>query len=293
MKSKKLFYIGLSAVIALAFIVWGIDFLKGKNLFHSSNYYFVSLDNVSGLTVSSPVTANGLKVGQVREMTYEYDNPGHVCVELALDNELKITQGTQAKLTTDLLGTASIVLEIPVNKPTIAVGSTIEGGVNSSLVDQMQTSVMPILPKVDSLVAATTALVSNPALIATLNRLDQISQDLNTVSATLAASSKQLPMLLSSANTAMTDAKTVTGNLNTFTSSLNRMPLQQTVENLEQFSASLKQISATLEGHNSSLGMLINDPALYNNLNATVNSLDSLVVDIKAHPKRYLKFSVF
>ncbi len=293
MKSKKLFYIGLSAVVALSFMVWGIDFLKGKNLFHSANYYFVSLENVTGLTVSSPVTANGLKVGQVREMTYEYDNPGHVRVELALDNELKITQGTRALLASDLLGTAYIALEIPVNKPVVAVGSTIDGGATPSLVSEMQTSVMPLLPKVDSLLMATTALVSNPALAATLNRLDQISTDLSIVSANLAASSKQMPALLSSANVAMADAKGVAANLNTFTTSLNQMPLKQTVENLEQFSTSLKQITATLEGRDSSLGMLINDPALYHNLNATVNSLDSLVVDIKAHPKRYLKFSVF
>ena len=94
MKSKKLVYIGISAIVALIILIVGVNFLKGINLFHTSNYYFVSYESVTGLNISAPVTANGFKVGQVREMKYEYDNPGHIKVELALDPALKIPEGS-------------------------------------------------------------------------------------------------------------------------------------------------------------------------------------------------------
>lgn len=95
--SKEL-TIGLCVVLALLILFFGIDYLKGINVFKASNYYYVSYTNVNGLAVSSPVTASGFKVGLVREIRYEYDNPGHVLVEISLDKALKIPSGTKAEL---------------------------------------------------------------------------------------------------------------------------------------------------------------------------------------------------
>ena len=92
--SRKLLTIGISVIVAMCLLVFGIDYLKGINVFRPSNYYFATFTNVTGLSVSAPVTANGFKVGQVREIGYVYDDPGHVKVELALDRELKVPKGT-------------------------------------------------------------------------------------------------------------------------------------------------------------------------------------------------------
>lgn len=98
-------------LIAIAILIFGINFLKGVNLFKASNYYYATYNNVEGLAESAHVTLNGFNVGQVREIRYDYDHPGNVNVEISLDKSLKLPQGTKALLTSDMLGTASIVLE--------------------------------------------------------------------------------------------------------------------------------------------------------------------------------------
>ncbi len=194
---KKLAIIGLSAVIAFAILFFGINYLKGINLFHTSNYYFAVYDDVTGLSVSAPVNANGFKVGQVREMNYLYNDPGHVQVELALDADLKITEGTVALLTTDLLGTASITLEIPKTQNYLPKGSTLQSQKASGLVDGLSEDLMPgvksLMPKIDSLLVAVTGLVGDPALTATIKRLDEISANLQVMSANVAHAAKRLP----------------------------------------------------------------------------------------------------
>lgn len=297
MKSKKLVYIGTSAVVALLVLFFGINYLKGINMFHTSNYFFVSYESVAGLNISAPVTANGFKVGQVREMNYEYDNPGHVKVELALDPALKIPEGTVAVLGSDLLGTATISLEMPKSETYAAVGSTLEGRLAGGLMDNVQSELLPgvvaALPKVDSLLQALTAVVTDPSLHAALNRLDKISGELDVLAANLAAASKPLPGVVNKASETVTNLADMSVKLDSLTETLNDIPLEQTMANVEVISANLKQLTAQLRSEDSSLGMLVNDPGLYNNLNATVASLDSLIVDVKRQPKRYLKFSVF
>lgn len=293
MKSKKLLYIGLSAILALLILFVGINYLKGINLFHTSNYYFVSYESVTGLSVSAPVTANGFKVGQVREMNYEYDNPGHVKIELALDTELKIPQGTVAVLGTDLLGTATIMLEMPKSTEYVAVGSLLPGKISGGLVDNLQADLMPVLPKVDSLIQALTAVVTNPSLAAALGRLDAISAELQVLSTNLATATKPIAGVVNKASGTMDNLEQMSTRLDSLSATLNQLPLTQTVDNVEAISANLKQLTAELEQPNSTLGLLLNDRGLYDNLNATVNSLDSLLVDIKANPKRYISIKVF
>lgn len=297
MKSKKLVYIGISAIVALIILIVGVNFLKGINLFHTSNYYFVSYESVTGLNISAPVTANGFKVGQVREMKYEYDNPGHIKVELALDPALKIPEGTVAVLGADLLGTATIALEMPKSTQYAKVGSNLEGRQSGGLMDNVQADLMPglvaVLPKVDSLLQALTAVITDPSLHAALERLDNISADLNVLSSNLAAAAKPLPGVVNQASVTMNNLTDMSERLDSLSATVNRLPLEQTMANVESVSANLKELTAQLQSKDSSLGMLVNDPGLYNNLNATVASLDSLIVDVKRQPKRYLKFSVF
>lgn len=293
MKSKKLLYIGLTAVIALLILFVGVNYLKGINLFHTSNYYFVSYESVAGLNVSAPVTANGFKVGQVREMRYEYDNPGHVMVELALDTELKVPEGTVAVLGADLLGTATIMLEMPKSTDYVAVGSQLPGKLAGGLMDNIQADLMPVLPKVDSLIQALTVVVTNPSLAAALDRLDAISADLSVLSANLASAAKPLPGVINKASGTVDNLMQMSTRLDSLSASLNQLPLNETMENVEAISANLKQLTLQLRQPDSSLGLLLNDRGLYDNLNATVNSMDSLLVDIKANPKRYINVKVF
>ncbi len=294
---KKLAIIGLSAVIAFAILFFGINYLKGINLFHTSNYYFAVYDDVTGLSVSAPVNANGFKVGQVREMNYLYNDPGHVQVELALDADLKITEGTVALLTTDLLGTASITLEIPKTQNYLPKGSTLQSQKASGLVDGLSEDLMPgvksLMPKIDSLLVAVTGLVGDPALTATIKRLDEISANLQVMSANVANATKPLPGVMNNASAVAENLRTMSANLDSLSTELNKLPLPETMASVQATVDNLKEITDRLQTNESSLGMLLNDPGLYNSLNQTVASLDSLITDVKAQPKRYLKFSVF
>ena len=119
---RKEVLIGLIVIIALAILFVGIDFLKGVNVFKAANYYIATYTNVEGLAISAPVTVNGYKVGLVREINYEYDNPGHVQVEISLNKNLKVPRGTQAVIKSDMLGTASIELKMGADPNFHAVG---------------------------------------------------------------------------------------------------------------------------------------------------------------------------
>ena len=181
-KISKEILIGVSVLVALVALFFGINYLKGINVFKAANYYYASYTNVSGLTVSSPVTVNGFKVGLVREIQYEYDNPGHILVELSLDKQLRIPYGTKAILKTDILGTASIELAM---NDTIAyheIGDKIAGTTPSGLMDNISNDVLPsvasIMPKIDSLLSTVNALISDPALANSVRRLDNITANL-------------------------------------------------------------------------------------------------------------------
>ena len=297
---KKIFrkevLIGLIVIIALAVLFFGIDFLKGINVFKAANYYYVSFTDVNGLAKSAPVTVNGFKVGQVREIEYEYDNPGHVKVELALDRNLRVPDGSKAILSTDLLGTSTIVLQMSKSNNYHNIGDHLVGEVPSGMMDKVSTELLPslnnIFPKVDSILTSINALVGSPELIASVKRLDQITGNLEKTTVQLNALMATLPPVMS-------NVRDITGNLNQASNDLTEVtgefkeiPIDSISENLNQMIANLKELSEELNNPNSTLGKLTNDPALYNNLNSTVQSLDSLFVDIKKNPKRYINIKL-
>ena len=298
MKStKKLFTIGLFVLIALAILFFGIDFLKGINLFQPTNYYYVSYTNVEGLAVSAPVTVNGFKVGQVREIEYEYDNPGHVRVEIALDSEMKLPQGTVATLTADMLGTASIALDLAKGTTYYNAGDKLPGaepkGLMDSVSDELLPSVAAVVPKVDSLLTTINTLVSDPALQASVQRMDNITANLEQSTVMLNRTLGSLAPITGDVKKITGNVVTTTDNLNGFTSDVRNLPLDSVMNELQTTLANLRELSEALNNPNSTLGKLTGDPALYNNLNSTVQSLDSLFVDIKQNPKRYINVKIF
>ena len=294
---KKQFAIGLSVIIAILILVFGINYLKGINMFKASNYYTASYTNVAGLTQSAPVMLNGFKVGIVREIRYEYDNPGHVLVELSLDKELRLPVGTKAVIASDMLGTASVQLQMGTGKEFCKVGDRLEGTTAPGLMDNVSGEILPavvaMLPKRDSILMSLNTVAANPALVSSIERLDRVMANLET-------SSTQLNRFMATMPAIASDAKSITGNVNTMTTDLTQvtamlrnMPLDSTMRNVQQASESLKQLMAELNNPNSTLGALMNDRGLYNNLNNSAASLDSLLKDVKKNPKRYISIKLF
>ncbi|MCM1292636.1 MAG: MlaD family protein [Bacteroides sp.] len=302
-KHSKEFTIGLSVIVALVLLYTGIEYLKGNNIFKPANYYYATFEDVAGLSQSAPVTLNGFKVGLVREIAYDYEHPGNVKVEISLDKELRLPDGTQAILATDMLGTASIDLKLGKSNKYYNSGDEIPGiksaGLMSNVTDNILPAVSNVMTKIDSLLTSLNAVVSNPAINGSLDNLQDAMINIKAGSAQLATAMNSLPALTSDAKTTMTNVRqmseslnTIAGDLTTVATQIKEIPLEQTMQNIYQTSQSLKEMMAQINNKNSTLGKLLNDTELYDNLNNASASLDSLLIDVKKNPKRYISIKL-
>lgn len=300
---KKEVVIGICAILAIVVLVFGIDYLKGINLFKPANYYYVSYENVAGLTVSSPVTVNGFKVGQVREIEYEYENPGHILVQLSLNKNLRVPRGTKAVLKQDLLGTASIHLVMPAHDDMHDIGERIIGETDPGMLAGMGEKVIPavddILQKVDTLITSLNKIAASPALEKSVERLDEITagveQSVNSIRETVSLLNlavAELPATMGNVNKASDNVEQMSENLLALSNELKEVPVKPMIDNLNATTENLRRISSQLDSPNSSLGLLLRDRGLYDNVNNTIVSLDSLLTDIKSNPKRYISIKL-
>lgn len=310
--------IAIVMILGVALLYWGIEFLKGINLFEPANFYIAKFEKVNGLNVSAPVQVNGYPVGLIKEMNYDYKT-NEIIVKMSLDNDLKIPVGSSVTLSTDLLGTASLTLNLSDNKSYYKVGAEIPSSINAGIMDKVGNDVMPhineIMPNVNEILVNVNKLLSNPALNNSVSQIDDIvakintsANDLNLLMANLSALSgnlnnnvpgvvKDFNGITTKVDGAMVNIQSLSSTLNTKAKELPTEQLQTTINDLNATLANLKVLTAELNtklnDKNSSLGLLLNDRQLYDNANGAVMSLDSLLSDIKANPKRYVTIKVF
>lgn len=291
--------IALSVLFSVAVLYWGINYLKGVNLFTPSNFYKVKYTQVNGLQVSAPVTINGFQVGLVNNISYDYADNGNIIVELSLDKKLKIPVGTEALIVTDMLGTSTVALALGKDANQFCeVGAELPGKVQAGLMDNVSKELMPslavMLPKVDSILTSINTILANPALNESVTRLNAISANLENMTAQLNKTmSGNMPAIMDNANAITSDLKAVSANLAEMTNELNAIPLDSTMRSVNATMANVKEITDNINSKESSLGLLLNDKRLYDHADQTVLSLDSLFKDIKANPKRYINVKVF
>lgn len=293
----KEFGIGLSVIVALVILFVGIDYLKGINLFKPANFYIVQYDNVSGLEVSAPVNIDGFKVGQVREINFNYENPGKIDVVLALNKSLHLPEDTKAEIGSSLLGGSFVDLKLGSSSRMLEVGSTIQGikkaDMMTSISDELMPKIQRVLPKVDSLLLNLNKLVGDSAIVRSLQNLEGLTRNLQQTSVLLNTMMRRdMPGLLGSAKKVAVNLDSVTSDLSVLSAQLKGLPIDVTVENVNQLTSNLAKFSSQLNNPNSSLGQLMNDPELYNRLNTIAADVDSLIVDIKKNPKRYISIKL-
>lgn len=286
--------IALVAIVAIVLLFVGMQFLKGMSLFSNNDVYYARFQDISGLSASSPVYANGYRVGVVKGVSFDYSGGDQIVATLDLDPQLQLSQGTKAQIESDLLGNVKLALKFgPAGAPLLAKGDTIEGVKEEGLMSKaagLLPQVELLLPKLDSILANVNALVGDPALSATLHHAEELT-------ASFTATSRQLTQLAAQLNREMPKmmgkAEGVLANTETLTGNLNQLDLDATLRQVDATLASLQQLTTALNNPHGSVGMLLNDPQLYENMNATMRSVDSLLVDFKAHPRRYINVSVF
>ncbi len=286
--------IALAAILGILVLFYGLQFLKGLSIFSSSNTYYIVFNDVSGLSASSPIYANGYKVGVVERIDYDYDRPDRIVAVAGLDKAMRIPAGSRAELASDLLGNIKINLMLS-GDPTrfIATGDSIPGGMEQGLmnkVGQMMPAVERMIPKLDSIMTSLNMLLADPALRNTLHNVEGMTDRLNQTSAELQSLSahlnRNIPSVVEKADGVLDNTRQLTANLSAVDIATMTAQVNRTLENVEQMT---RRLNST-EG---SLGLLMNDTQLYSRLSATAASADSLLIDLKAHPKRYVHFSIF
>lgn len=294
MKLTKEIKIALVAIVGILIMYFGINFLKGMNLFSTNNAYYMTFDDIQGLGASTPIYADGYKVGTVDGLEYDYKENGPIKVKVDINKDLRIPQGSKAEIVKDLMGNLQVNLLLANNpRERVEPGGIIPGAVNGGMMDKAANLVPVVekmLPKLDSILTSVNALLADPALAASLHNVETITsnlivstRELNTLMAGL---NKQVPGMIGKANG-------VLDNTNRLTANLASLDVQGTLNKVNQTLESAHQFTEKLNSNQGSLGLLMNDTKLYDNLTSTMSHADSLVIDLKAHPKRYVHFSVF
>lgn len=286
--------IAIVAIVGLVVLFLGMNFLKGLELFSSDNRYYISFRDISGLSSSCPIYADGYKVGVVRGIVYDYTQSKDIIVEADINKDMRIPKGSSAEIVSDLMGNVKVNLLLASNpRERVNPGETIVGGINDGAMGQMKDLipvVQDMLPKLDSILASVNLLLQDPAIANSLHNVETVTGNLtvstrrlNTLLGTL---NSRMPGLLAKADGVMDNAQVVTLNLSKVDVEGTMSKVNATLDNVQAF-------TDQLNNNNGSLGLLMRDPNLYYNLNATVKSADSLLIDLKSHPKRYVHFSVF
>lgn len=282
--------IGLTGVVALVVLFIGINFLKGINLFKASNTYYIEFADIKGLAKSSPVFSNGFRIGTVNDIIYNYQDPGKLLIQISVNENMRIPKGSTARLDVAVLGGCDLHLDLSKNTEFHQVGDTIKGDDKKGLMDKagdMVPQMEQIIGKVDTLLTTLNALIANPNLTGILNDAKGITANLNETSVQLNDLMKNdLPQLTDKLNT-------VGSNVVTLTNNLNQIDLQAAMSKVDTTLNYIQLMSEKMNRKDNSLGLLLNDSSLYNNLSQTAGSANNLLIDLKENPKRYVHFSLF
>ena len=294
MKLTKEIRIALVAIVGILVMYFGVNFLKGINLFSTNNTYYMTFDDIQGMGASTPIYADGYKVGTVDQLDFDYSGKGPIKVKVDINKDLRIPAGSTAEISKDIMGNLQVSLLLANNpRERIEPGGIIPGMVNSGMMGkaaEMIPVVEKMLPKLDSILTSVNALLADPALAASLHNVETITSNLTVstreLNTLMAGLNRQVPGMMKKANG-------VLDNTNRLTSNLASLDVQGTLDRVNATLDGAQKFTEQLNIGKGSLGLLMNDTRLYENLNSTMSHADSLVIDLKAHPKRYVHFSIF
>lgn len=284
--------IGLTGIVALVVLFIIINFLQGSSLFTTQDTYYINFRNAKALAKSSPVYADGYNVGIVSNIHYDYDHPGSgVIVEIAVEHGMRVPAGTVAVLDEAMLGGCTLNLLMgnsPVER--FAPGDTLPSEANNGLMSRAA----ELLPKLEQTMAKVDTLLTTLNTVASDPNIQAILANANELTANLGQTSRSLNQLLEKDVPAMTTTFNQAGqNVVALTDSLRQLNLAATLAKVNGVVSNVDQMTARLNSKDNNVGLLLNDTTLYGNLTRTTLDAARLLEDLKAHPKRYVHFSVF
>lgn len=301
--------VGILAIISIAILVIGYSFLKGNDVFTKENVYYGKYDRVEGLSVSKPILVNGYQIGRVSNMTLLVN--GSVLVEFKVDKKYSVPYNTIARIaSTDFMGSKAIVFDLGDASRFAISGDTLGAAINQNLLEQVE----PVQKKAEAVILIIDSILSsinntiNPEFQSNVNR------SLASIAVTLSNLENTSGQLDGMVNLEKRKISTILSNVESISLNLanNNEKLTHIFANIERVSdkaakinfeetmaktnAAISDFHAIIDGINNgngSLGKLLKDDGLYNNLEGASNNLDELILDMKKHPGRYIHFSVF
>ena len=305
--------IGVLAVVAILLLIVGFNFLKGKNLFKKNDYVYAVYTDVQGLAKSNPVVINGLQIGRIESLDGGKDMK-QIVVTVSLFKEVNIPSNSLAVINPNLLGSPTLEIQLGNSTHYLKSGDTLLTTLSGGAFDEALKLINPVLYEVRNAVKSLDSVLHVVSAVfdpATKKNLKEIAANINATTASFAVSAASLQEMMNLQNGLL--AKSLE-NVNVFTSNLNSnnqklndiltntqkasaqfaaLNLQKTLDTLNIAVGNFKTGSQKMNSKDGSLGLLLNDKTLYNNLEATANKLNILLDDIRVHPRRYVNVSIF
>ncbi|MDX9696219.1 MAG: MlaD family protein [Bacteroidales bacterium] len=300
MKLTKETKIGIIAVITFALLIWGFNFLKGKNIIVTSNYYYAVYDHIDGLEGASPVMLSGFKIGVVETIKFHKQQRDKLVVRFSVDKDIKLPVNTIAVIEPATIIAGKIInLKFSESTHFHSKGDTLIGEVKPGLESQL----IPIKDKAEQLISSLDSVLSifdaerRQGLKNSLDNIENITGDL---SGLVAEEKQKLAKILTNFESISNNLKnnnekisTVLANFSSISDSLAQANIKTTVLNANKTLAELGDIAGKINNGEGTVGLLINNDSLYVNLNQLAADLDKLVIDLNENPKRYVHFSLF
>lgn len=303
MRSSKEFKIGLLAVVSLLILYFGFNFLKGQDFLSPTHSYYVFYDNVNGLTSSNQVLIDGFNVGMVGDMEIDQGEKTRILVELQIKKNITVGSDAMALLVdTDLLGGKAIkVFPGNIGDPALP-DDTIRGQVQKSLAEEFADRAMPVVQSFDSTILGVNEFFTDySSLSSTLEQaiinIRNLAYNLNNMTlenrSKINATFSNLDTITEEMTLAVRDFRKLSAKLNRTADSLDPAEMAATLRSMRANLESLQVVTKRMADGEGTMGKLSEDEELYNNLNRAIQDLDSLLVDLKENPKRYVRLSLF
>jgi len=293
---------GIIALLIIFLFIWGYNFLKDKKLYDDSRTFYSEYRSVQGLVIDAPVTISGLKVGKVTKITFHPNKKGILIAHINLSNKIKFSKNSIAQIySPDFISGKSLKISIADDTAEFAQdGDTLVGEIDSGILGSINEQIAPLQSKVESFVVNTDSVMQNLNKVLSVQNQENLKLALHSLRLTLEkfnSVANRADVLLESNNNKIdsifNNANIAMENFAQITDSLQKANLGGTVAKLEYTLDSFNRILDSIESGNGTIGKLMKDESLYNNLENATKELEELLRDVKLHPKRYVHVSVF
>lgn len=286
--------VGLMVIAAIFILYFGLNFLKGIDIFQKTNLYYGQYEDIGGLVPSAPVYIKGYKAGQVEEVKYDFSKKESFLVKISITSDIKLPEGTIMQLADEGLMGGKVIQLIyaPVtagqkmHKPHDILPTEVSTGLMATVAGDLMPKIENVATQADSLLRSVRTLIERKEISNSLSSIEKTTADLSASSAQLKGLlNNQLPSILNDVNTVTGDFKQLSGNLR-------NIDFAKTVNSVDYTLKNLQTLTDKINSNENSLGLLMNDKTLYINLSNTANAADKLLIDLKENPKRYVSFSL-